>query len=134
MQPGNVQLEGKNDFVEGDQKIVPEQFDNVQYEHVTDVQQVQKDESLDMVTVSAGVEDKRIADLSEYEKITELPEDVTANTANSEVVTNDSVPISNNKETVLLEPTNMTVTKVESELTKVESVVLESPAIEEAAA
>ncbi|XP_015598571.1 protein CASC3 isoform X2 [Cephus cinctus] len=146
LEPGNVQhteAEGKVEILEGDQAVVPGQFDNAQGDQLEFNQQYEKIETPELVTSDAVNEESACAIPDEVEKI-DVPcnDDDAVQDENKKVrlptisTTNDDPPsdVTDNNETISTKSVESEMAKPEAELCITENKLLESSVIEEAAA
>lgn len=137
-QPGSIQQteqEVKTNSVEDDQKIISEQFDNMQIEQPTsDVQETQKieDSSVIMNTVVENTEKENIKNI-EPEATVNL-ENTTADQLNDISANDSSKVIINEQDIIPLKTTQVIIEETKNDSNKIESTTTEITAVEETAA
>lgn len=135
-QPGSIQQteqEVKTNSVEDDQKIVSEQFDNMQIEQSTDVQETQKiEDSSVMNTVVENTEKENIKNI-ETEATVNL-ENTTADQLNDISANDSSKVIINEQDIIPLKTTQVIIEETKNDSNKIESTTTEITAVEETAA
>lgn len=134
-QPGNTQQteqEVKINSVEGDQKIVPEQFENPQVEDVTEVQETQKVEDLSAITDT--VVENTEKDIKHVD--TEAPVNLENTTTDQldDISANDSSKVTINEQDIIpLKSPPAVVEETENDSNIIESTTTESTAVVEEA-
>lgn len=137
-QPGSIQQteqEVKTNSVEDDQKIISEQFDNMQIEQPTDVQETQKVEDSSVIINTVVENTEKVENIKNIEpEATVNLENTTADQLNDISANDSSKVIINEQDIIPLKSTQVIIEETKNDSNKIESTTTEITAVEETAA
>lgn len=137
-QPGSIQQteqEVKTNSVEDDQKIISEQFDNMQIEQPTDVQETQKVEDTSVIMNTVIENTEKVENIKNIEpEATVNLENTTADQLNDISANDSSKVIINEQDIIPLKSTQVIIEETKNDSNKIESTATEITAVEETAA